>query len=280
MKATKKRFPIINTRYISPFRYPGGKNWFLPTARKWLNANTQPLSFLVEPYGGGAGVSLAAVNEGTVKKAIIAEIDPDVAATWKTILNGHSEWLTKKILRQEISRVKVIKILAKKPKNIYQTAFRCLIKNRTARGGIINKGAGLLRSGDNGKGLKSRWYPLSLAQRIKTISSIKHKIKFYQKDGAKLIEKHASNKYALFFIDPPYTKAAKRLYSHWKINHALLFERLKKVKGHFLMTYDDTPEIRKLAFKNGFKIEPIQMSTTNHKNKKELMISKSFAWSK
>ena len=44
------------------------------------------------------------------------------------------------------------------------------------------------------------------------------------------------------------------------------------------MTYDDTPEIRNLAKKYGFKAKRISMRTTHHETKRELMISKNFDW--
>jgi DNA adenine methylase len=232
----------------------------------------------VEPFAGGAGITLAAVHENLVDHAAFAEIDRDVAAAWETMLNGEALWLADEIISFRISRQRVAKVLAGKPSSRRRRAFRCLLWNRTSRGGLITKGAGLIREGEKGKGLNSRWYPETLANRIRTISSIKSKLTFTQASGFELINAHINHEQAVFFVDPPYTKAARRLYHHWNIDHENLFRILSRAKGAILMTYDDTSEVRHLALHYGFQFKRISMQTSHHENKRELMISKDFEW--
>jgi len=267
-------------RYLSPFRYPGGKNWFVDTARKWLKNQQRRPAVLVEPFAGGAGISLAAVNEDLVNEAAFAEIDTDVGATWRTILNGEAQWLADTITSFRLTRKNVEHVLTTKPTSRGNRAFQCLLRNRTARGGVITRGAGLIRKGEDGHGLKSRWYPKTIAHRINTISALKQRLKFTQSDGFKLIQKFLHRKTVTFFVDPPYTTAARRLYGRWKIDHERLFKLLSRAKGSVLMTYDDTEEIRNLATKYGFQFKRISMRTTHHQKKRELMISKTFCWQK
>lgn len=264
-------------RYISPFRYPGGKNWFLPIARKYLLRKCKLSSVLIEPFAGGAGVSLTAVNEGLVTKALFAEIDNGVASAWETILNGHAGWLANEVRLFKMSRKRVEVLLSQTPSTVHERAFQCILHNRTARGGVLTKGAGLLRTGENGKGLRSRWYPGSLAERIETISNLREFLSF-SSDGFKLIRDHTQDPNAVFFVDPPYTKAARRLYTHWDIDHERLFKTLSRVQGEVLMTYDDTAEVRRWAKECGFKVRRLSMKTTHHETKRELMISREFDW--
>jgi DNA adenine methylase len=266
--------------FLSPFRYPGGKSWFLKIVRKWIKNQPRVPALLVEPFAGGASVSLAAVHEDLVDQAAFAERDRDVAATWQTVLNGQAKWLSKEICAFRLSRKKVYEVLARAPHTRRGRAFQCLVRNRTARGGVMTRSAGLIREGEDGKGLRSRWYPKTLAQRIATISSLKSKLKFTQGDGFKLIRKYLHRKTAVFFVDPPYTKAACRLYRHWDIDHEELFKLLSRAQGDVLMTYDDTPEIRTLATNYGFQFKRISMRTTHHEKKRELIISRNFAWQK
>ena len=112
--------------FLSPFRYPGGKSWFVKTARRWLVSQPCRPKILVEPFAGGAGISLDAVHEKLVDLAVFAEIDRDVAATWKTILNGEAKWLAEEITSFRISRKKVEKVLARTPATQRRRAFRCL----------------------------------------------------------------------------------------------------------------------------------------------------------
>jgi DNA adenine methylase len=262
----------------SPFRYAGGKSWFIGTARKWLTNRPLRPRILVEPFAGGANISLSAVHDRLVDEAAFGEIDLDVAATWRSILNGHSQWLAKKIRGFRVSRQRVKKLLKRVPLSQHERAFLCLLRNRTSRGGVIADGAGLIRTGENGMGLRSRWYPKTLAERITAISAFKEKLSFFQGDAFTLIKKYRNNTHALFFVDPPYTKAARRLYRHWEIDHEKLFQVLQLVAGDVLMTYNDSREVRRWAKKYGFKVKTVSMRTTHHKTKRELIISRDFSW--
>lgn len=241
------------------------------------NRTVRP-KLLVEPFAGGANISLSAVHSNLVDKAEFSELDRDVAATWKSMLNGHAVWLAEKVRTFPIGRRNVIQHLEQKPTSLHERAFHCLLRNRTARGGVIANGAGLIRKGEDGMGVRSRWYPKTISDRIAAISAVSDRLNFFQCDGFKLIQKHQHKKTALFFVDPPYTKAARRLYRHWDIDHERLFRVLRRVKGDVLMTYDDTSEVRHLARKYGFQVKTIAMRTTHHATKRELMISKGFGW--
>jgi DNA adenine methylase len=267
-------------RYISPFRYPGGKSWFMDHVRRWLKAQIKKPKVLVEPFGGGAGVSLISVYEKLVERAVFSEIDRDVAATWETVLNGHAVWLANEILTFRVSRERVETKLKEEPKTDHERAFQCLLKNRTARGGVLSVGAGLIRSGENGKGLKSRWYPETLSNRIHAIARLKGQLSFSKSDAFKVIAQYLDRADTVFFVDPPYTQAARRLYTHWDIEHEELFRLLHDAKGQVLMTYDDTKEVRRWANRYGFKVRRISMRTTHHQRKSELMISREFDWLK
>lgn len=264
----------------SPFRYAGGKSWFVKIASKWMANRKVRAKLLVEPFAGGANISLCAVHANLVDKVEFSELDRDVAAAWKSMLNGHAVWLGKKIRAFPIGRRNVIEHLEQKPTTLHDRAFHCLLRNRTARGGVIADGAGLIRKGEAGMGVRSRWYPQTISDRIAAISNFRGKLNFFQCDGFKLIQKNKNKKAALFFVDPPYTRAARRLYRHWEIDHERLFRVLQQVKGDVLMTYDDTREVRRWASKYGFQVKTIAMRTTHHTTKRELMISKDFSWLK
>jgi DNA adenine methylase len=125
------------------------------------------------------------------------------------------------------------------------------------RGGILAAGAGLVKTGENGRGLLSRWYPETLARRIREINRQKDRFTFVQGDGFALIEEHKADAEAAFYIDPPYTVAARRLYTVWQVDHARLFAAMAACKGDFLMSYDNTAEIAQLAKRHGFESHPI-----------------------
>lgn len=155
-----------------------------------------------------------------------------------------------------------------------------LLKNRVSHGGILAKGAGLLKHGENGKGLLSRWYPQTLRSRIVDIQNYKTNVNFVQGDGFQILRDNAHRTDALFFIDPPYTVAGRRLYRYPDVDHAELFRIASTLQGSFLITYDNADEIRMLASASGFQIAEILMKGTHHTEKTELVISRDLGWLK
>lgn len=262
----------------SPFRYPGGKTWLVPYIRDWLKSKALPPSRLIEPFAGGAIVSLTVAFERLAKHVIFAELDSAVASVWRVVLNGHAEWLAKQILTFDLKADTVRQVLDKPSDSLRDKAFQTILRNRVQRGGIMAAGAGLVKSGENGRGLNSRWYPQTLARRIREINRQKDRITFIEGDGFTLIEEHKSDRDAMFYIDPPYTLAARRLYTQWRVNHERLFSAMRSCKGDFLMSYDNTAEVARLAEKFGFETRPIAMKNTHHAKMTELLIGRDLSW--
>ena len=81
---------VVNVASVpqrSPLRYPGGKTWLVPQIRNWLaGLDTRPEVF-VEPFAGGGIASLTAVMDGLTDRAVLCEIDPDIAHLWRCIIN-------------------------------------------------------------------------------------------------------------------------------------------------------------------------------------------------
>jgi len=261
----------------SPFRYPGGKTWFVPYVRRWLKKFGGNVE-LIEPFAGGGIVSLTAAFENLAKKIIMVEKDDDVAAVWLTILGKDTEWLAKQITDIELSSENARALLNHNPTSMKQKALATIVRNRLNHGGILADGAGLIKTGENGRGMMSRWYPETLKKRIMDIAEIKNKIEFVRGDGIDFIEKNLNRKNTVFFIDPPYTKTGKRLYKHHNINHRHLFDLAKNIKGDFLITYDDSQEIETLALDRNFQVERVLMKTTHHTQKYELIIGRELDW--
>ena len=273
----KKAVNVATVPQRSPFRYPGGKTWLIPYVRIWLKS-ISPTTKLIEPFAGGGIVSVTAIAEHLAEKVLMVEIDENIASVWQTILGNHAYWLADEICRFKLSKNSAENVLNAKQKSLRQRAFATILKNRVHRGGILASGAGMIKNGENGKGLKSRWYPETLKKRILAIHELKNNIEFIKRDGLDIIEKFKDNKKVAFFLDPPYTIAGKRLYKYCEIDHHKLFRLIAKVKGNFLLTYDESSEIEDLAYAYGFEIERILMKTTHHLKKYEMLISRNLDW--
>lgn len=261
----------------SPLRYPGGKTWLIPHIRAWLGSMPRPLQLLVEPFCGGAVVSLTAAAEGLAEQCLMAEIDPDVAAFWHAALRRGPE-LRERIAAFEPSRAAVAALEAERFANdVVSTGFRTFVLNRTRRGGILAPGASLTRTGESGKGIASRWYPETLIARLEAIEEYARKIIFCETDGIHLLEVTVGTLDMAVFADPPYTaggkRAGSRLYRYSEIYHERLFEILADSNAEFLMTYDASPDIIDLIVGYGFHAVTVTMKNTHHARIPELVIT-------
>jgi len=262
----------------SPFRYPGGKTWLIPTFRQWIKQENKTIKLLIEPFVGGGIVSLTTAFEKLAEHITMVEMDEEIAAVWEVILNGKNKWLADKIFSYDLTPANIKSELDNPNKQLHDIAFCTILKNRVSHGGIIAKGSGMIKSGENGKGIASRWYPKTLRDRILAISYVKDKINFISGDAFEVLEQNINNEMAYFFIDPPYTVAGKRLYTYSNINHERLFKLTAQLKGKFMLTYDDTIEIRQLADKYNLQYRTIPMKTTHHLEKNEIIIADNFTW--
>ena len=263
----------------SPLRYPGGKTWLIPHIRAWLGRFGTPPELLFEPFAGGGIVSLTAVMEGLATRALMAELDHDVAAFWRAAL-GSAPPLKERVQQFEPTREAVNALAARTPRDDVEHGFRTLVLNRTRRGGILAPGAALSRAGENGRGVASRWYPQTLVRRLDEIEGHAARIGFRETDGVQLLASMAQQwkPGTVAFVDPPYTaggkRAGRRLYAHNQIDHERLFALLAEHDMEFLMTYDYAPEIAALVKKHAFHTVQVIMKNTHHAKLAELVITK------
>lgn len=269
---------VAQVRHCSPFRYPGGKTWLVPLAQQWMiNQPKRPAEF-IEPFAGGAIIGLTIAFERLADHVTLVEMDEQVAAVWKTILKGDFEWLANEILEFDLTAETVAEVLSQTHVSTQQQAFQTILKNRVNRGGILAPGAGKIKTGENGKGMKSRWYPETLAKRIMNIGKLRERISFIEGDGLEVLQENADRADTVFFIDPPYTaagkKAGSRLYTYSELDHERLFLIVDELEGDFLMTYDNAPEIQEMAERYGFSTRPVAMKNTHHAEMTELLVGK------
>jgi len=247
-----------------------------------MEARDPKPNILIEPFAGGGIISLTALFENHAKRAVMVELDSDIAAVWQTVVDGHSTWLARRILAFDLTKDAVIQELSRTDSGTKEKAFQTILKNRTFHGGILAEGAGFLKHGENGKGIRSRWYPATLARRFSDLHLVTDRIDFRQGNGLDVIREYASRKDAVFFIDPPYTaggkKAGNRLYRHCHLDHDHLFLLCEAIQGDFLMTYDHADEVKAMARRHGFQMRLIPMNNTHHATMEELVIGKDLSW--
>ena len=275
------RLPAVNVATVphrSPLRYPGGKTWLIPHIRAWLEQADAEI--LIDPFAGGGIVPLTAIMEGFVKRAVMVEIDHDVAAFWHAALRDGRQ-MAESVKQCDPTREMLASWESSQPGCLHEHGFRTLVLNRTRRAGILAEGASYMLNGENGKGLLSRWYPDTLAARLLGLADAAGRIAFCEGDGMRILPPllHGWGRRAAVFLDPPYTaggkRAGTRLYTESELDHRGLFNLLADTTANFLMTYDAAPEIVKLVKRHRFHAVVVDVKNAHHNRVPELVITRS-----
>ena len=120
--------------------------------------------------------------------------------------------------------------------------------------------------------------PDSGKQKIKRIKPCKERltnVQIFNTDFKEIIEQYDSEE-TFFFLDPPYENSKQDLYKHHIFDYVEFLNILKKIKGKFLLTMNDSENIQDI-FKE-FNIDRIivignYLKTIGSKDRKELIIT-------
>ena len=107
-----------------------------------------------------------------------------MAAVWQAMLGDDGgAALAAHIAAFSLTQTSVRQALSSEENTTLARAFRTIIKNRVSHGGILAAGSGLLKQGENGRGIASRWYPETLCKRILEIGVRRERILFVHGNG-------------------------------------------------------------------------------------------------
>lgn len=241
--------PVTDT----PLRYPGGKSQLIPFVVELLKENNLFYGEYAEPFAGGSGIAMKLLLDGYVDRIYLNDIDPAIYCFWYSVLN-RTDKLCKLIEESEVSIEEWYK-----QRQIYlkgdfsqevKFGFATLFLNRTNRSGIIKAGVigGLDQSG-NYK-LDCRFNKPDLIRKIRRIASYRTQINLSQLDAVEFINTIVPNMSpsTLINLDPPYFGKGHELYTNFyrPDDHATLAKAVCSIQRHWMVTYDDTPEIRNL----------------------------------
>lgn len=267
---------------ISPLRYPGGKAKIYNQIVELLNKNEKTNITYIEPFAGGCGLALMLLKNNKVSNLILNDIDKSIYCFWKAVLKYNNDLckmietaiftLEEREIQKKIQEKKE-NINIKKKKDVLNLGFSTFYLNRVNRSGILKAGViGGKHQTGNYK-MDCRFNKIDLINRIKEIQKYKEKIKFYNLDVLKFLER-IKKKDAFIFFDPPYYEKGKDLYINFyeDKNHRELANRISKLKNDWIVTYDNVKEIKEI-YSEYRKIE-FDVSYTLEKKRKaqEIMI--------
>lgn len=239
---------------VSPLRYPGGKSQFFTKLVTIFEANNiKPNCTYIEPFAGGSGIAIKLLMEGLVNKIIINDRDRAIYAFWYSILNHKDEFV------DLLMNVDVSIDEWRKQKNIYKDknadllslGFATFFLNRTNRSGIIKANPiGGINQTNEKYTLSCRFNKDNLIKRITAIYDLRDKITVTCQDAIEFINDNKTIENAFWFIDPPYYKRGKQLYSNYYIHkdHEELAKTIKVElrQSKWILTYDVCDEIKNL----------------------------------
>lgn len=234
---------LATARHQSALRYPGAKTWLAPTVGEILEAakssrQMSEIDLLVEPFAGGASVSLRMVGRGIVQRILLADADPMVAAYWQAAAEDAPALIDR--LRTEWSKyvskgghVAVDRwdhwrsLEADGTKSDHeqrlQLAVKCLFLNRTTFSGILHGKAGPIggRAQASEYDIGCRWNQESLESRIEFVAELYDAgrlVDVWRKDWQQTLDDvpefypQLIPRKVVSYIDPPYLEKSALLY--------------------------------------------------------------------
>ena len=251
----------------SPLRYPGGK---AKSLRKII-PNIYPFyDEFREPFVGGGSVFLAAIQRINPKALYkINDLNYDVYCFWKELKENGDSLVegVQKLKDKYNDGDKLYQALTsqKKEQSDLERAVRFFVLNRITFSGTTDSG------GFSEQAFRKR-FTLSSIQRLKPLPKLLRNVIVEFGDYEKQLDK--SDKDVFIFLDPPYFSSAKsRLYGkngdlHISFDHKRFANNMRKSPHKWLITYDDSQEIRELfSFANIYEWK-VQYGMNNVSKKK------------
>ncbi len=268
------------SRTSSPLRYPGGKSCLKPIVSKIFKANKLQRFHYAEPYAGGCGLALSLLFSGYVSDIHINDIDPSIWSFWHSVLN-HTDDLIRLIEGVDISvsewRKQQEIQLNEDLEDPLSLGFSAFFLNRTNRSGII-AGAGViggLQQAGNYK-IDCRFNREDLCRRIRRISKYRSRIHLSRKDALVFMEEGDMLPDDTFFcIDPPYFNKGSSLYTSFyePKDHVIVADSIMKLNHPWVVTYDNTEQIRSLYRQRRQFVFDINYSVQTKRVGTELLIA-------
>ena len=245
----------LRNNSLSPLRYAGSKRKMLPAIRQLIVDNVPRPQLFVEPFCGGASVSLGLLEADAVERVVLADLDPLVGAFWEAATRD-TDQLIKAMRREPVTVENWDRFRNYRPTSTLRRALKCLFLNRTTFSGIIGGNAGPIggRSQANYR-IDARFDKDSIAERIHNVGRLYRSGRILGaftsgwQDTLRRVSDVAaveglSSEARLAYLDPPYVKKAGRLYarSFALPDHKALAAHLAG-DSRWILSYDAEPPI-------------------------------------
>jgi DNA adenine methylase len=239
----------------SPLRYPGGKARFTDLISEAIKHSGEAATMFVEPFCGGAGVSIALMESKQVDLIALNDADPLVSSFWQVVFgktsadDGDVSWLISQVETTVLSIPEWKKMKASTPSTVREAAFKCLYLNRTNFNGIIHKAGPIGGWEQKKRTLGVRFNREKLVSRIKALYGMRdHVVRVGNESWRQFCASTGKRSGAYIYLDPPYYHKAEQLYGHIFDHqaHVTMRDYLAFLDSPWMLSYDDAPEVRTL----------------------------------
>lgn len=237
---------------LSPLRYPGAKRRFAGYVAEALRCNELRPRLFVEPFAGGASVSLRLLQDNLVDQVGLGELDPMVAAFWKCVFFD-TDWLVDAIEKVVVSLATWNRYRTSQLESERDQALACIFLNRTSFSGILSKTAGPIGGQQQTSKYKidCRFTKPTLVKRIRQAAALRDRVAFVHCAAWDDTVTHACSlghgeDELMYYLDPPFYHKAAELYRHYfsEADHQALHDALIALPQHWLLSYDAAEQIR------------------------------------
>lgn len=264
--------------FYTPLRYPGGKRKLANFFKIVINGNGLPDGHYIELYAGGAAVALELLFEEFVSHIHINDLDRAIYAFWHAVLYETEELCERiqdvSVTMDEWYRQREIQEQADDT-SLLTLGFSTFFLNRTNRSGIILGGVIGGKDQDGPYKISARFNKNDLIQRIKRIGRYRSRITIYNEDAADLIKNTLTTlpDRTLVYLDPPYYSKGEGLYKNFyeHQDHEQVAKLITTVDRRWIVTYDNTPEIRAMYAKCPYIIYDLHYSAADRYQGSEVM---------
>jgi DNA adenine methylase len=237
-----------------------------------------------EPYAGGAGAALTLLLKGIVGEVFVNDADERVSAFWRASLFDTDRFLEKvRTIRLSVDEWRRQHEICSNPKNHkkFEVGFAAFFMNRCNRSGVLT-GAGPIGGfeQDGNWTLGVRFNREPLVKRIKVLAALKDKIHVSRLDAIdflkRMLPRGDKRSRVFVYLDPPYVNKGQRLYlnAYEQKDHTALAGYLRRQSTlPWIMSYDDTPLVRRLYAELNLAPLPIQYSLQQKRSATELIIA-------
>jgi DNA adenine methylase len=248
----------------SPLRYPGGKSRAIQQIIAHLPTK---FSEYREPFLGGGSLFVFLKQHYPDLRYWVNDLNFDLYCFWKCA-QGDAENLLKEIWRIKRERLNGRELFEELTSldvsllSPFERAVRFFVLNRISFSGTVDAG------GYSQKAFESRFTDSSI-ERLSVFAQILQGVRITNLDYQAVLEEPGEE--VFIFLDPPYLTATKsRLYGkrgqlHTSFTHREFSQAVKQCPHQYLITYDNSSEIRRnFAFAYLYEWE-LQYGMNNYK---------------